>query len=39
MRSLRAVGAEGGRPEPRFPGWVVTACEVGLLLLLVLVGQ
>jgi hypothetical protein len=39
MQVLRAVGAVGGRPESRFPGWVVTACEVGLLLLLVLVGQ
>jgi hypothetical protein len=35
MRMLRAVGGEGAR----VPGWVVTACEVGLLVALLLIGQ
>jgi hypothetical protein len=36
MRTLRVVGGEGAA---RVPGWVVTVCEVGLLVVLLLIGQ
>jgi hypothetical protein len=41
MRTLRVmVGGEGaGRGQTHDLGWVVTVCEVGLLVALLLIGQ